>query len=81
AAGMLADELLHRRDLPGGNAAGNDPLAGLQNPMFGPGNDSAATELENRDIDLGTGCDWDAGGGSSDIDTGGGGGGGDDSWG
>ena len=80
AAGMLADELLHRRDSSGSAVAGNDPLAGLQNPMFGPGTDSAANELENRDVDFGNGGDWDAGAGGSDIDTGSSGGS-DDGWG
>ncbi len=78
AAGMLVDQLINRHEggLGGlGGGGGRDDLSSLQNPMFGPQNDSAANELENRNIDFGNGGDWDAGGGSSDVgggDTGGG---------
>jgi hypothetical protein len=68
AAGMLVDELLHRNQPGGlGGLGGNDQLSGLQRGMFdAPRNDSAANELENRNVDFGNGADWDSGGGSSD---------------
>jgi len=69
AAGMLVDEMLHRRQ---GTTTGTDQLSSLQHGMFeAPPTDSAATELENRDIDFGNGADWDSGGGSGGSDDGG----------
>jgi hypothetical protein len=76
AAGMLADELLHRpRVGPGAGALDNLGPAGLGSD---PG-DPAAAELESRPIDFGTGSGW-GGDGSADagsfdagsFDTGGG---------
>ena len=69
AAGMLADQLLHRRSEQ--NVV--DPNAGQPGFFDSP---QGANELENRPIDFGTGgADWDSG--SSDV---GGGGGGDGGW-
>jgi len=60
AAGMLVDEMLHRRQ----GTTGTDQLSSLQHGIFdAPPTDSAATELENRDVDFGNGADWDSGGG------------------
>ena len=68
AAGMLVDEMLHRRQ----GTTGTDQLSSLQHGIFdAPPTDSAATELENRDIDFGTGADWDSGGGGGGSDDGG----------
>ena len=67
AAGMLVDEMLHRR--PG---AGTDQLSGLQRGIFDvPSTDGAATELENRNVDFGNGADWDSGSGGADPGGGG----------
>ena len=78
AAGMLADELLHRH----GSGNVDNGVANAGGGFFDtPGGNPAANDLENRPIDFGTGGnDWDdagsadgggfdAGGGS---DTGGG---------
>ena len=68
AAGMLVDEMLHRRQ----GTTGTDQLSSLQHGIFdAPPTDNAATELENRDIDFGTGADWDSGGGGGGSDDGG----------
>jgi hypothetical protein len=77
AAGMLADELLHRRPDPHAVDQGNAGQAGFFDSPQGGG---SASDLENRPIDFGTGgADWDSG--STDVggggDGGGGGGGGD----
>jgi hypothetical protein len=63
AAGMMVDELLHRRQ-----GAGIDPLAGLQPGAFSPppAND-AASELERRSVDFGNGNDWDTGSAGADL--------------
>jgi len=79
AAGMLADRMFHDRpDQPGSGALDNlGPGAGGVGPFVDP----AATELETRPVDFGTGGD-DWGGGITSADSGsldiGGGGGGDD---
>jgi hypothetical protein len=72
AAGMLADEMLHRR--PDQHV---DPASGGQAGFFdSPQGGSAAADLENRPVDFGTGgSDWDSG--SVDV---GGGGGSDGGW-
>jgi hypothetical protein len=74
AAGMLADELLNRRhDAPSG------ALDGLGPRSFAPlDGDPAATELESRPVDFGTGPDWDAGSAADAGSFDAGGGGGDD---
>lgn len=62
AAGMLVDEMLHRHQ-----GSGVEQASGLQGGFFDePSADNAATELENRSVDFGSGGDWDAGGGGSD---------------
>jgi hypothetical protein len=69
AAGLLADELLHRRSDQHAVDPGNTGQAGFFDSPQGGG----ASELENRPIDFGTGgSDWDSG----SIDVGGGDGGG-----
>ena len=72
AAGMLVDEMLHRRQ----GGGGTDQLAGLQHGVFDapPIDDAAANELENRSVDFGNGADWDTGSAATDF----GGGGSDD---
>ncbi len=68
AAGMLADELLHRRSDQPAADPGSAGRAGFFDSPQGGG----ASELENRPIDFGTGgSDWDSG----SIDVGGGDGG------
>jgi hypothetical protein len=68
AAGMLADQLLHRRSEQNVVDPGNAGQPGFFDSPQG------ASELENRPIDFGTGgADWDSG--SSDV-----GGGGDGGW-
>jgi hypothetical protein len=68
AAGMLADEFLHRRQ----DQHLADPNAGQAGFFDSPQGGSAASDLESRPIDFGTGgSDWDsgstgAGGGGSD---------------
>ena len=58
AAGMLADELLHRRQ---GGAVDNS-MGNNGGGLFDAPGGSAANDLENRPIDFGTGGnDWDAG--------------------
>jgi hypothetical protein len=70
AAGMMVDEMLHRR--PG---TGSDQLSSLQHGIFdSPQMDDAANELERRSVDFGNGNDWDAGSAGADL----GGGGSDD---
>jgi hypothetical protein len=74
AAGMLVDEMLHRHQ-----GTGPDQLSGLQRGVFDApplDDNSAATELENRSVDLGNGADWDAGDGGTDLGGGGSDGGG-----
>ena len=72
AAGMLADELMHRhRDGTGAGALDNLGPSGL-GPMT---SDPAAMELESRPVDFGTGADWGGDSGAADagsFDTGGG---------
>ena len=71
AAGMLADQLLHRRSEQNVVDPGNAGQAGFFDSPQGGG------ELENRPIDFGTGgSDWDSG----SIDVGGGGGGDGGGW-
>jgi Tetratricopeptide repeat len=66
AAGMLADQWLNRRS----DAHGVDPASGSQAGFFdSPQGGSAASDLESRPVDFGTGgADWDSG----SIDVGGG---------
>ena len=73
AAGMLVDEMLHRRQ-----ATGPDQLSDLQRGVFDapPTDNNAASELENRSVDFGNGADWDSGGGGVDLGGGGSDGGG-----
>lgn len=73
AAGMMVDEMLHRRQGSGiGTGTGTGQLSGLQPGLFDSAQtDDAAGELERRSVDFGNGGDWDAG--SSDSDSGGGG--------
>ena len=66
AAGMMVDEMLHHRQ-----GAGTDQLSGLQRGLDLPPMDDAAKELEQRNVDFGTGNDWDSGG--AGVDPGGGG--------
>jgi hypothetical protein len=73
AAGMLADELLHRRhDAAGGNLGGLGPTS--LEPIEGG---RAASDLEARPVDFGSGADWDADAGAADTGSFDGGGGGD----
>lgn len=69
AAGMMVDEMLHHRQ-----GVGTDQLSGLQRGLDLPPTDDAANELERRNVDFGSGNDWDAGGAGVDL----GGGGSDD---
>ena len=63
AAGMMVDELLHRRQ-----GTGLDALPGLQPGALDlPPANEAATELERRNVDFGNGNDWDAGSTGSDL--------------
>ncbi len=73
AAGMMVDEMLHHRQ-----GAGTDQLSGLQRGLDLPPIDDAANELEQRNVDFGSGNDWDAGGAGVDL---GGGGSDDGGWG
>ena len=67
AAGMMVDELLHRRQ-----GAGTDQLSSLQHGIFdSPPTDDAANEIERRSVDFGNAGDWDPG--SAGADQGGGG--------
>ena len=69
AAGMLADELLHRRS----DQHAVDPGNAGQGGFFDSPQGGGASDLENRPIDFGTGgSDWDSG--SSDVGGGDGGG-------
>lgn len=75
AAGMLIDEMLHRdRDTPhpgAASAASNTGLAGVEPGFFDREvQQDAADQLASRDIDFGSGNDWDSGGdaGSSSDD-------------
>jgi Tetratricopeptide repeat len=71
AAGMLADELLHRR--PDGRAL-DSGSAGQAGFFDSPDGGGAASDLENRSIDFGSGgSDWDSG--SADVGGGSDGGG------
>jgi hypothetical protein len=70
AAGMLADELMHRHRESAGALDNLGPAA-----LGGEPSDAAATELESRPIDFGTGAGWGGDAGSIDagsFDTGGG---------
>jgi len=62
AAGMMVDELLHRRQ-----GAGMNPLSGPQPGALDlpPAND-AANEIERRNVDFGNGNDWDTGSAGAD---------------
>ena len=69
AAGMLADEFLHRRQEPGSDHLGRlGPNEALE-PIDDGG---AANELQSRPVDFGTGEDW--GGDATDTASGDGGG-------
>ena len=72
AAGMLADELVHRHR----EGSGAGALDNLGPSDLGPmGSDPAAMELESRPVDFGTGADWGGDTGATDagsFDTGGG---------
>ena len=59
AAGMLVDEMLHRRQEPGVDHLGE--LGPANNAFDAPFVDDTAREIENRPIDFGNGDDWDAG--------------------
>jgi len=64
AAGMLADELMHRhRDGTTPGALDNLGPSGAV-PEF---SDPAAMELESRPVDFGSGADWGDGGGAADA--------------
>ena len=68
AAGMLVDEMLHRRQ----GTAGNDQFSNVQRGVFdAPPTDAAAKELENRNVDFGNGAEWDSGGTAADSGNGG----------
>jgi hypothetical protein len=71
AAGMLVEKMID------GNHRNNDNYGngGSQGGMFDGGSNQAATELENRPVDFGSGNDWggDAGGGSDNFTPSGGG--------
>ena len=76
AGGMLLEKMLegNHRDENYGNG---NPNYGSQGGSFDNGSNQAASDLENRPIDFGSGGnDWDSGGSGSDM--GGGGGGSDD---
>ncbi len=62
AAGMLVEKMIE------GNHHNSDNYGngGSQGGLFEGGANQAATELENRPIDFGSGNDWDSGGGGSD---------------
>jgi hypothetical protein len=77
AGGVLLDEMLHRRN-EGGLEPSGSGLFGSGGSNAAQAND-AATELETRQVDFGSGNDWDSGGGSADLGGGGDGGGGWDS--
>ena len=70
AAGMLVEKMIegnrHEDHYGNGGSQGGG--------MFDNGSAQAATELENRPIDFGSGNDWDSGGGGSDNFTPSGGG-------
>lgn len=67
AAGMMVDEMLHRRQ-----GAGTDQLSGLQQGIFNPPPaDDAANELERSSVDFGHGSDWDPGSAGVDLGNGG----------
>ena len=69
AGGMLLGEMLHRHQ---GQDGGVSNLGGLAPGGYDAGSDTAATELENRSVDFGSGGnDWDSGGGSADFGGGG----------
>lgn len=73
AGGMLLDQMLNRHAEAGTT---HNNLGGLDPNTYNPAND-AASDLENRQVDFGSGGDsWDSGGGSIDSggDSGGGGG-------
>lgn len=82
AGGMLLDRMLNSRH-EGGAGAGQGYVdqGGTVNPAAfdSPQSDAAAGELENRQVDFGSGNDWDSGGGGDSFDVGGGGGN-DDGW-
>ena len=64
AAGMLADELMHRhRDASSPGTLDNLGPSGLD----AAGSDPAAMELETRPIDFGNGTGWDAGADTGDA--------------
>ncbi|HEX7441568.1 MAG TPA: hypothetical protein VF319_15880 [Caldimonas sp.] len=78
AAGMLADELLHRR-----HDAGAPNLGGLGPTSLEPiEGGSAASDLQARPVDFGNGVDWGADAGAADAGSfdGGGDGGSDGGW-
>ncbi len=84
AAGGVAAGMMAERWLEGNREHGAAPVDGAVNNglggnTFAPEQDAAAQQLENRDVDFGSGNDWDAGnadGGSFDS----GGSGGSDDW-
>ncbi len=80
AAGMMAEKWLSGQRDHGagqGNLAGEGAAGG--NAFNDAGQDDAARQLESRDVDFGSGNDWDSGGSDGgSFDTGGSGGG--DDW-
>jgi hypothetical protein len=78
AGGMLLDEMLHRRNEGGSivhdGGGVNNQIGGFDPAGYRPSSDDqAASELESRPIDFGSGGDWDSGGDSGGGDSGGGG--------
>jgi hypothetical protein len=66
AAGMLVEKMIEGNHHGDGYSGGNGVMGGSQGSMFDNGSNQAATELENRPIDFGSGNDW--GGDSSGSD-------------
>lgn len=76
AAGMLAERMLHgdKNDGSAAGGSGNPALDGLTPGAFDDASDASAQELARRDIDIGSGSDWerdDAPGPFADNDHGG----------
>jgi hypothetical protein len=65
AAGMLVEKMID------GNRHGDNAGNGSQGGMFDGGSNQAATELENRPIDFGSGNDWGSGGSDNFTPSGG----------
>ena len=86
AAGMMVEKLFegHRESSSGGFANyGNTPAPNLRDTspgLFETQAPSAAQELEQRPIDMGTGDEWDSASSAASDDSGGGSSGGSDDW-